>query len=89
MGDFACWWSCIGKGLRAACEAGLFIVYSTFHDCNNYYVSVNKEFAVFVYVQEDRSQSSQHLMRWCPGPRGGLEGGGLEELIRECLPRKS
>ena len=23
--DFACWWSYIGKGLRAACEAGLFL----------------------------------------------------------------
>ena len=22
--DFACWWSCIGKSLSAACEAGLF-----------------------------------------------------------------
>ena len=22
--DFSCWWSCIGKGVRAACKAGLF-----------------------------------------------------------------
>ena len=25
MWDFAYWWSCVGKGLRAACEAGFFI----------------------------------------------------------------
>ena len=24
--DFSYWWSCIGKGLRAACEAGLFFI---------------------------------------------------------------
>ena len=27
--DFVYWWSCIGKGLHAACKAGLFFFYTT------------------------------------------------------------
>ena len=29
--DFAHWWSCIGKGLRAACEAGLLLQVAPIH----------------------------------------------------------
>ena len=36
--DFAYWWSCIGKGLRAACEAGLFPMLSTWRACSNAFI---------------------------------------------------